>query len=77
MHKSYANIVKILDVCKIFSTNLVNELGSIPRCGVGPKFNSLRGLLMTISQTPVWGHLPPQKCFYFSGTWVKTIVPEK
>ena len=28
MHNLYANIVKILDVCKRFSTELVNELGN-------------------------------------------------
>ena len=27
MHNLYANFVKIFDVCKIFSTNLVHELG--------------------------------------------------
>ncbi len=27
----YANFVKILEICKDFSKNLVNELGNIPR----------------------------------------------
>ena len=34
MHYLYANFVIILDVCKSFSTNLVKELGDIPRCGI-------------------------------------------
>lgn len=41
MHNLYANFAKILDVCKSFSTNLVNELGNILRCGVVPKFSDL------------------------------------
>ena len=30
MHNLYANFVKILEICKNFSINLVNELGNIP-----------------------------------------------
>ena len=39
MHNLYANFVKILDICKKFSANLVNELGNKPRPGVIPKFS--------------------------------------
>ena len=38
MHNLYANFVKILEICKNFSINLVNELGNIPRPGVVPRF---------------------------------------
>ena len=31
MHNLYANFAKILEICKDFSKNLVNELGNIPR----------------------------------------------
>jgi len=31
MRNLCANFVKILDVCKNYSINLVNELGNIPR----------------------------------------------
>ena len=37
MHNLYANFVKILDVCKSFSNNLVNELDNLPRSGEGKK----------------------------------------
>jgi len=40
-HNLYANFVKILDVCKIFSANLVNELGNMPWPCVVPKFSDL------------------------------------
>ena len=39
MHNNlYANFVKILEICKNFSINLVNELGNIPRPGSRPTF---------------------------------------
>ena len=41
MHNLYANFVKILDVCKSFSTNSVNELGNLPRPDVAPMFSDL------------------------------------
>ena len=41
MHNFYANYSKILDICKRFSNNIVNELGNVPRRGVVPKFLDL------------------------------------
>ena len=37
MHNLYAEYVKILDICKQFSKNPVNEQGNVPRRGVVPK----------------------------------------
>ena len=45
MHNLYANFVKILDVCKKFSANLVNELGKMPRPDVVPKFSDLFNIM--------------------------------
>ena len=45
----YANFVKILDVCKIFSANLVNELGNMPRPGVVPKFSDLEVIALNLT----------------------------
>ena len=45
MHNLYANFVKILEICKDFSKNLVNELGNIPRPGVVPRFQTSKLLL--------------------------------
>ncbi len=41
MHFLYVNFVKILDVYKSFSTNLINELGNLFRPYVIPKFSDL------------------------------------
>ena len=49
MHNLYANFVKILDVCKIFSKNLVNELGNVPHRGVVPKFSYLEVIALNLT----------------------------
>ena len=41
MHNLYANFVKILDVCKKFSANLVKKLGNI-NANIDNKSNSLK-----------------------------------
>lgn len=49
MHYLYANIVRIFDICKSFSTNLVNELGNMPRPGVVPKFSDLEVIALNLT----------------------------
>ena len=49
MHNLYANFVKILDVCKKFSADLVNELGNMPRPGVVPKFSDLEVIALSLT----------------------------
>ena len=39
MHNLYTKFVKILEICKQFSENLVNESGNVPRRGPVPKFS--------------------------------------
>ena len=41
MHNLYTKFVKILEICKQFSENLVNESGNVPRRGPVPKFSDL------------------------------------
>lgn len=41
MHNLYANFVKIFEICKHFSQDLVNEHGNVPRRGVVPKFSDI------------------------------------
>ncbi len=41
MRNFIASFVRILQICKDFSKNRVNELGKLPRCGVVPKFSDL------------------------------------
>ncbi len=49
MHYLYANFVKILDVCKSFSTNLVNELGNLPRPDMVPKFSDQEEIALNLT----------------------------
>ena len=48
MHNLYTNFVKILDICKLFSKDLVNEQGNIPRPGVVPRFSDLEIVSLSI-----------------------------
>ena len=49
MHNLYTKFVKILETCKLFSENLVNELGNIPRRGPIPKFSDLEVVAFSLS----------------------------
>lgn len=49
MHNLYANFVKILEICKHFSKDLVNELGNMPRRGVVPKFCDLEVVALSMT----------------------------
>lgn len=48
MHNLYANFVRILDICKNFSKNLVNENGNIPRRGPVPRFSDLEVIALSL-----------------------------
>ena len=41
MYNLYTKFVKVLEICKQFSENLVNELGNVPRRSPVPKFSDL------------------------------------
>ena len=41
MYNLYTKFVKVLEICKQFSENLVNELGNVPRSSPVPKFSDL------------------------------------
>ena len=49
MHNLYTKFVKILKTCKLFSENLVNELGNIPRRGPIPKFSDLEVVAFSLA----------------------------
>ena len=49
MHNLYTKFVKILETCKLFSENLVNELGNIPRRGPIPKFSDLEVVAFSLA----------------------------
>ena len=44
-----ANSVKILDICKHFSKNLVDERGNMPRRGVVPRFSDLEVIAFSLT----------------------------
>ena len=55
MHNLKVNFDKILNICKLNSTELVNEQGNVPRAGPIPRFSdleviSLSGKLNTEAQ---------------------------
>jgi len=49
MHNFFAKFVKILDLCKSFSKDLVNEKGNMPRRGVVPRFSDLEVIALAIA----------------------------
>ena len=49
MRNLYANFVKILDICKNFSKNLVNERGNLPRRGVVPRFSDIEVIALSLT----------------------------
>lgn len=50
MHSLYANFVRILEVCKQYSLDLVNDKGNMPRRGVIPKFSDLEVIALSLTQ---------------------------
>ena len=49
MHNLYTKFVKILEICKQFSENLVNESGNVPRRGPVPKFLDLEVVALSLT----------------------------
>jgi len=46
--------VKILEISKIFSGNLVNERGNISRRGVVPRFSDLEVISLSLTAEVYW-----------------------
>ena len=49
MYNLYTKFFKILEICKQFSENLVNESGNVPRRGPVPKFSDLEVVALSLS----------------------------
>ena len=49
MYNLYAKFVKILEICKQFSENLVNDSGNVPRRGPVPKFSDLEVVALSLT----------------------------
>ena len=48
MYNFKAKFDKILDICKHFSKDLVNNLGNVPRRGVVPVFSDLEVIALSL-----------------------------
>ena len=48
MYNLYTKFVKILEKCKQFSENLVNESGNVPHRGPVPKFSDLEVVALSL-----------------------------
>ena len=49
MYNLYKKFVKILEICKQFSENLVNESGNVPRRGPVPEFSDLEVVALSLT----------------------------
>lgn len=49
MRNFIAKFAKILEICKYFAGNRVNELGNVTRCGAVPKFSDLEVIALGIT----------------------------
>ena len=49
VHNLYAIFAKFLDICKMFSADLANEKGNIPRREVVPKFSDLEEISLSLA----------------------------
>ena len=49
VYNLYTKFVKILEICKQFSENLVNESGNVPRRGHIPKFSDLEVVALSLT----------------------------
>ena len=49
MYNLYTKFVKILEICKQFSENLVNESGNVPRRGPVPRFSDLEVVALSLT----------------------------
>ena len=49
MYNLYTKFIKILEICKKFSENLVNESGNVPRRGPVPKFSDLEVVALSLT----------------------------
>ena len=49
MYNLYTKFIKILEISKQFSENLVNESGNVPRRGPVPKFSDLEMVALSLT----------------------------
>lgn len=49
MHNFVAKFIEILEICKQFAENHVNEKGNLVRCGVVPKFSDIEVIALSIT----------------------------
>ena len=67
MRNLAANFGKILDICKNFSKNLVDERGNMPRRGVVPRFSDLEVIALSLTA---------EKCSVNSESYLFSLLEE-
>ena len=67
MRNLAANFRKILDICKNFSKNLVDERGNMPRRGVVPRFSDLEVIALSLTA---------EKCSVDSESYLFSLLEE-
>ena len=67
MRNLAANFGKILDICKNFSKNLVDERGNMPRRGVVPRFSDLEVIALSLTA---------EKCSVDSESYLFSLLEE-
>ena len=72
MHNLYTKFVKILEICKQFSENLVNESGNVPRRCPVPKFSDLD--VVALSLTAETESIDSEKWLFDYKVWLTSII---
>ena len=72
MHNLYAIFAKFLDICKMFSADLVNEKGNIPRRGVVPKFSDLEVISLSLAAESIG--IDSESFLFSKLRWVLIII---
>ena len=62
MYNLYTKFVKTLEICKLFSENLVNESGNVPHRGPVPKFSDLYNIIQAEDVLSYAAATRPQVC---------------
>ena len=62
----------ILEICKHFSENLVNESGNVPRRGPVPKFSDLE--VVALSLTAETESVDSEKWLFDYKVWLTSII---
>ena len=72
MYNLYTKFGKILEICKQFSANLVNESGNVTRRGPVPKFSDLE--VVALELTAETESIDSEKWLFDYKVWLTSII---